>query len=67
MSVVVTLDSFLKKVSTLSKEIIMRYIRNKKTGRIEKQYPHLIHGQTMYLPINDHWEYISAEEAEKNR
>ena len=64
---VVILVSSLTVASTLSKEIIMRYIRNKKTGRIEKQYPHLIHGQIMYLPINDHWEYISAEEAEKNR
>lgn len=36
----------------------MRLIRRKSDGKIEKQWPHLIHGLWVYLPINEQWEVV---------
>lgn len=36
----------------------MRIIRHKTTGQCVKQYSHLIQGQYMFLPVNDHWEVV---------
>ena len=36
----------------------MRLIRRKSDGKTEKQWPHLIHGQWVYLPINNFWEVV---------
>ena len=38
----------------------MRYVRNKKTGEVRRQYCQLPKGSTKYifLPINDLWEVV---------
>lgn len=36
----------------------MRTLRRKSDGKTVTVYPHLIHGQWHYLPVNDLWEVV---------
>lgn len=40
----------------------MRIIRNKTTGQCLKQYAHLIQGNYVFLPVNEHWEVVPQNE-----
>lgn len=40
----------------------MRIIRNKTTGQCQKQHAHLIHGQYVFLAVNECWEVVPQNE-----
>lgn len=62
MVIVRTISVCYNKHSNTERGNYMRIIRNKTTGQCVKQHAHLIHGQYLFLPINEYWEVLPQSE-----